>query len=347
MEDKRPDARMDVALTEAAQWWITLSDSIDHSSHDHEFRKWAEARPENPKAFEMVRKAWNKAGKVGAHPIDSGSIGGAVSSLPDIWQKRMTSQTRRFAIAAVVMFLAVGLITLFSKPNLFTEPNATIYATSIGERRTVNLEDGSVLMIDSNSSVRVNYSEHERNLELEKGQAKFNVAHDTTRPFKVKVQNETIIATGTSFNIEILKDKAVVTLIEGRVVVKGIDRPQGIASMISSTADQRKFILEAGHRLVISRNTADFRLSSVNTESTQSWEQGQMIVDNEPLSEVLDRLNRYLKYPILLESERAGQFRISGIFDTNDEMAFVNALTATAPIVVIYDDRKRIVLRAL
>ena len=105
----------------------------------------------------------------------------------------------------------VGSYTWLNRPD--------DYQTAAGERRVVTLADGSRLSLDASSEVTVQYRKHARDLHLLKGQARFDVAHDKSRPFSVVAGNQRVIATGTAFNIDMAGPKVFVTLIEGHVVV--------------------------------------------------------------------------------------------------------------------------------
>src|SRR3546814_3333806 len=103
-----------------------------------------------------------------------------------------------------------------------------VYRAVAGERRLITLEDGSKISLDARSEVRVRYSKDARRLELLGGQARFDVAHDSRRPFSVRARDQLVIATGTAFNIDMVGSTVLVTLIEGRVeVLEDIGMPHG------------------------------------------------------------------------------------------------------------------------
>jgi transmembrane sensor len=115
------------------------------------------------------------------------------------------------ASVAVLMILAGGLVLL--------ELSAPIYATALGEQRSIQFEDGSTVELNSRSRIRVNYSKQERGVELIEGQALFHVAHDTSRPFIVAVGATRVRAVGTQFDVYRKSNGTVVTVVEGRVAV--------------------------------------------------------------------------------------------------------------------------------
>src|SRR5690606_3963976 len=82
------------------------------------------------------------------------------------------------AVAAVLLLSVVGVIA-------FHLGSPDVYRTGIGERRVVTLADGSKVQLDSSTELRVDYTKQARDLQLIKGQARFDVAHEPERPFYV------------------------------------------------------------------------------------------------------------------------------------------------------------------
>src|SRR3546814_15986543 len=111
--------------------------------------------------------------------------------------------------------------TLFPYTTLFRSSDvpAVEYATATGQQRTVVLDDGSQVVLDTNSNLQVQYGRRERRLTLLRGQVDFQVQHDTLRPFVVHTAGGTVTATGTRFQIHVAGGVDTVTLLQGQVVV--------------------------------------------------------------------------------------------------------------------------------
>jgi transmembrane sensor len=222
------------------------------------------------------------------------------------------------------------------------------YQTAFGERRTVTLADGSKLTLDSNTQVRVRYSKDARRLDLLSGQARFDVAHDVSRPFSVHARDETVVATGTAFNIDLLSKRVRVTLLEGSVTV---------LADVSSTARQPAFggnrsipwraserpavQLEAGQALVGEPSAAP-KVVSINLDRAVAWESGQLIFDDEPLGAVADRVSHYTTRPIVVHPSVA-KLRLSGVFNTGDTATFVDTVTRYLPV-KSYEDAEGVIV---
>src|SRR3984957_3986026 len=117
------------------------------------------------------------------------------------------------ALAAGVLVAAVGALFWYAHPG-FHE-----FETATGEQRTFELEDGSVVSLNTHSRVAVRLAAHAREVRLLRGEALFHVAHDPSRPFLVSTDDAVVQAVGTQFDVYRRDDGTVVAVLEGRVNV--------------------------------------------------------------------------------------------------------------------------------
>lgn len=305
-------------LEAAAAWHLRLKEQ-PALEITPEFLDWA-GDTQNQHAFRAVEAGLASVTEQGGQPallaLRRDALARARRAGAWRWLPR---HTLRYAAAAVFTLLGLGTA-------LYLEfGRAQSYVTETGERRVVALPDGSRVSLDSDFEVRVHYSDTGRSLELDHGRARFDVAHDMRRPFTVKAGNETVVAVGTSFDVEKLGGKVVVTLIQGRIVVKhgGADAGQhsGRAAPVS---------LMAGEELV----TANDRTQSVapaNLQVATAWESGRLVFRDETLAEAVERVNRYTDQPLVVDPSVAS-LRISGSFNAGDVGSFVSALTSYFPV---------------
>ncbi|MDR3506874.1 MAG: FecR domain-containing protein, partial [Caulobacteraceae bacterium] len=205
------------------------------------------------------------------------------------------------------------------------------YTTALGERRVVTLTDGSRVTLDSASEVKVRYTRDARRLELLRGQARFDVAHNVMRPFSVKVGGETVVATGTAFNIDLLGPKVFVTLIEGHVSVLGArPEPRTAATGRRPVPRPEPIALSAGQQLVAAQ-TGGVNVRSANLDRTTAWEAGQLVFEDEPLGSVAARISRYTASPVSVDPSVA-DLRVSGVFNAGDLTTFVDTVTHYLPV---------------
>ena len=324
----------DPRLVQAAQWRVRLAEAGADSTPA--FELWL-SDPQNYAAWERVSGVWDHFTDVAREPA---MIAARQAALGDACRRRHVAArpTRRLARIAALLLAAFGLAGGFYWSSLPDD-----YRTARGERRMITLSDGSRVSLDSDSQVTVRFSRNARELALLKGQARFDVAHDTSRPFSVKAGDRKVVATGTAFNIDLAGSRVLVTLIEGKVLV--YDRA-GTASEIAQPRQARREIaLKAGEQLALAPAVPPV-IAPVNLQRVTAWTAGQLIFDNEPLSVVAERVNRYGASQIVIDDPSVADLRISGVFNAGDVAGAVDIITQYLPVQAVKLDGARLALRA-
>jgi transmembrane sensor len=303
-------------LKEAAIWRVRAEQDAAVEK-DAKFRKWIGEAP-NGAAWDTVGHLW----EVLDHHRDA----------PELLVLRKSARSRahfpfsfvrkpiwRYATGATALAFVIAVSVIRISPA----PKPVNYSTAVGQRQIVALADGSCITLDSSSSITVTQlSGKVRNLVLNRGRAHFEVAHDPSRPFRVSVGNRMVIAVGTAFNIERLEAKILVTLTQGRVNVE--------SEGTTGSAPNNTVRLTSGQELVLSQAGAP-AIRQIDPLAANAWERGQIVLNDEPLDEVAERLNRYLTTPLLVDPAIA-KMRISGVFNVGKLNSFVGALTSYFPI---------------
>ena len=322
-------------LAESAAWRLRLTEAGVRTSP--EFEAWLR-EPGNQAAWDQVSRPWNYFDDVANAPALIAAREAAVADarLNAKWVAK-PQQIHRLAglIAAAV------LVGIMGAGSLWWTNRPDDYQTVMGERRVITLSDGSKLSLDADSEVTVRYGEHSRALRLLKGQARFDVAHDKTRPFSVLAGNQRVIATGTAFNIDMAGSKVLVTLIEGHVLV--FDENDGTTAM-PTHARPRAIELRAGQQLA-AMPAAPPEIVPANIRRVTAWTIGQLMFDDEPLSSVVERVNRYGGTQIVITDPRVGAMKISGVFNAGDALGFVEIVTQYLPLKAVSDGFHTIALQ--
>jgi transmembrane sensor len=311
-------------LAQAAAWRVRLAENDLEDCP--EFSAWLAADPHNAAAWNLVQRDWTVFGEHASSPelleLRSEALAHAHEAGQGRWtQSRKFVVTRRLGLAAGLAALAVGGLLFWMK-----QPD--VYTTRAGERRIVTLADRSQVALDSRSEVRVQYSAHARELTLTRGQARFDVAHDVERPFSVTADGHKVIATGTSFNVDIFGPSLLVTLIEGRVVVSSTSSQVDLAKV---DVPIPRITLDVGEQVVFSPK-APPSVARVNLGQTTAWENGEIVSDNDTLATVVARMNRYAQHVLIIGDPQTGELRLSGVFHTDDVEGFVSTIEAYLPI---------------
>lgn len=334
MTTKRDENAVEDRLTEAAAWRVRLSETGVASTT--EFERWLEM-PGSRTAWNQLSRSWDCFDQLAQTPDMMAARRAALADAREAANRTAAHRTIRLvgAIAALLLVAVLGV----SGYRWFTSP--LDYRTAIGERRIVTLSDGSKLSLDSDSEVTVRYAAHARSLELLRGQARFDVAHDRSRPFSVVAGSQKVIATGTAFNIDMAGSRVLVTLIEGHVVVLPSDGDE------DGAAHDRRHVIElrAGQQLTAGAATPP-QIAPANIQRVTAWTIGQLIFDDEPLSSVVAKVNRYGGTRIVITDPAVGAMKISGVFNAGDVAGFVGIVTRYLPVKAVSSDSSTIALES-
>lgn len=268
----------------------------------------------------------------------------AFSELEEAVDPPMRPWRHRWAvgsIAACFLLVAVSAVTLFvAAPST---DMGMIYANPSGQRSTINLADGSTVVLDENSEIAVSLSSSSRTINLVRGQARFSVKHDG-RPFLVNAMNHEVRAVGTSFNVD-SGGELQVSLLEGKVMVAPlVTRESWLGETILEPDRRQAISLDAGEELVLGHGHAPVLTRFDVTEIT-AWERGYLVFAADTLEEAVGRVNRYAPTKIALAPGPIGREEISGVFHTGDSTAFIRSVLALYPHLRAHHDAAgRIVL---
>jgi transmembrane sensor len=220
------------------------------------------------------------------------------------WARR--SRLRRLVLPALAACAVLALLALLPVPQRQL-PAPVELVTGVGEMRSVTLAEGSRIMLDAASHLRVRLSTDGRDIELLEGQAQFDVTHDSRRPFRVKSGSCEIVAVGTRFNVARLSSRTTVTLLEGRVKVRALS--PGSVQLATLAPGQQLQVSSAGQLLAS---------KPVEVENVTAWQQGRVVLDDLSLADALAVLNRYSRTQIVLEGALLQDRRVSGVFRAGD-----------------------------
>ncbi|MFT3790392.1 MAG: FecR family protein [Rudaea sp.] len=191
------------------------------------------------------------------------------------------------------------------------------YATAVGERRTLTLADGSSVVLDTDSALAVNYSRSQRRLILERGRAQFSVQPQPQRPFIVSVDQGSVRAVGTEFQISRRAANVQVILLKGVVTVS--------APAETAAGQERTATLAAGEQLNFDAGPL-WAKKTADVDAAKGWTHGELKFDRRPLADVVEEMNRYSAVKIRLGDPTLKDLPVSGAFYDNDQNSLVQAL---------------------
>lgn len=196
-----------------------------------------------------------------------------------------------------------------------------IQDSGYGRLNSVTMTDGSRIELNSDSRIRVTEAPDIRQVELLDGEAYFTVMHDTKRPFVVLSQGRRITAVGTQFNVRTRGETTRVAVTEGRVVV------QTSPGLLERGTPQRREVSVGERVLCDSRNIEPLASDPQQLSQETAWRQRRLIIENRPLSEVVEELNHHVSYKLILVGDKSRNQPIGGVFDLDDPERLVRVLS--------------------
>jgi transmembrane sensor len=320
----------------AAHWLSVLSDENCTEPERQQFLTWLRASSQHVDEFLKVshldahlnrRELWpnESVADLVAAAKASGASNVATLGLPEnVGATRTERKFVRWPLAAAAAFalVAVGLIAGRSAIEQWLAPE---YVTTVGEQRSITLQDGSVVELNSQSRLRAHFKDDLRAIELLDGEAIFRVAKDPNRPFRVRTGATDIVAIGTAFNVKASDSGTVVTVLEGRVRVNQRDAAEQSAAASAKAVSE--FELVVGDQLIVARAEPAIRISLRDTEKVTSWTERRLIFEDTSLSAAAAEFARYSLRTIRIDDPSVAGRKINGVFDATDPASLAEFLS--------------------
>ncbi|WP_343517788.1 FecR domain-containing protein [Sphingomonas sp.] len=292
-------------LREQASAWLAKLRGEPSQEECAAFEDWYASDPSHAAAYDALLATWEHAGRL--DPPDKRRL--ADVSAPRRWKLA--------AAAAVVLAALLGTI-LFASPRSSLDETPRLLVTRVGEIRSVTLQDGSKITLDTDSRLRIAYG-NRRRVELERGRARFEVPHEADRSFVVIAGSNEIIGSGTTFDVDRSTARIAVSLLRGQVEVR---------QLASANPAQASARLAPGERLVLDPLRTLAALSPLSEGETR-WISGMLSFEDAPLGDVLDAVNRYNETQVILSDQVARSRRFTGTFKARDPDQLAAMIAAT------------------
>lgn len=343
MSDSKTRELEALYAVEASGWVETMR----HASPGDEMRfvAWLKESPRNVRDFLLMLSLDCALEKLDAERLHS------IEALITKVDQRLTPLTLRpapgpaaaarsrrlrwAALAAGVLVAAVGALFWYAHPGFHELETAT------GEQRTFELEDGSVVSLNTHSRVAVRLGTHAREVRLLRGEALFHVAHDPSRPFLVSTDDAVVQAVGTQFDVYRRDDGTVVAVLEGRVnVTTAAPAPAASGSAAAPVAGRGAPRAAAVRSLGASQEAQVSHEGSVsirevnNVSDRVAWRERRLIFRDQTLEQIVGEFNRYRAHPIRLEGSGVSERVYTGVFDADDADSLLQVLARDPALVV-------------
>ncbi|GGZ39054.1 FecR family protein [Asticcacaulis endophyticus] len=302
-------------IVTAAAEWVGLLDSTSASDADWlACESWCAAHPLHRTTFEKMWAFHDRLDQAGPAEIK------ALQSLAS----KPKQDLRRALVYGFAFVMFAGLSwSLLTSDSL--RDNFPDYHTARGEQKTVALASGNVVILDTDTAIRVTERERLDTVRLITGRLLARVNRSPERRFSIQSTFGSATALGTAYEVELTASAMKVSVIESTVRVCPANTPPACET------------LSPGERASVDRHRVT-RLPKSAPATFSSWATGWVEAVNEDLTVVLTELNRYRSLPLVFDPERLKGRRVSGIFPVRDQDAALRGVVTSSGTRLVYTD---------
>jgi transmembrane sensor len=336
---------------EAAEWIARLDADKPNRDTLAEFKQWANADPAHAVEYRRLSEQWDNLNLLTQMTLPSEALvddPSSVSASNSAFNNTPEPNARLFPVwnwstimaggSFAAVFLVVVAVFLGSQQQV-------LYTTAVGEQKTITLADNSVVQLNTNTRLKVDYNEQRRGIYLIEGEAHFQVAHNPDLPFEVYTGTGLVRAIGTAFSVYLKAKQVEVVVDEGVIEIGTMPPPtQQRLATASSQADtvenasqlaHREAEPEQQHTRVHAGAKATFEHQSpldlaldetIELETHLAWRQGSLKFRQETLQNLVDEVSRYTSTKIVIVDNAAREILVGGLFEIGDTQAMLDAL---------------------
>ncbi len=318
---------------EAAHWFVRF-DSGALSSEDHAaFVEWYHESQQHQDALERMSQFWGGLAVLQELKDHAANVDVVAAVRKD--RNFLRTQTLKRVLvgalaASFIISIGFGATYLTGQEN----PNYTsAFSTDIGEQKTVDLPDGSQILLNTNSVIEVAYSKDERVIELKQGEAFFDVASNPKKPFSVKTVNGVVTAVGTAFSVKVQERDIDVLVTEGRVALAAsglgevpVDGVEEAPATIEVSAGQSVIFAQKANRIDV--------VEPLALEKKVDWHDGILAFKGETLENVIADIGQYTDMQIEISDVDLRQQKVVAYYRIGDLDEMFEALHLMANVEV-------------
>ena len=305
-------------IAEASAWVAILHGPERTSVAERGFAQWLKRSEGHARAFEEATAIWEEA-----------------RNLPRPTRLRTSSRKvapNRFMQFGLLAAAAIAAVTFVTAMLI----RGAGVSTRVGEQRLLALDDGSNVVLNTDTRVIVRYDRDSRTIELKAGEALFEVAKQPNRPFIVIAGDRRIRALGTSFSVRRYENRVAVTLVDGKVSVAPLSAPAKSREQ-GTDRDLAGVVMAPGERVVFEPQKT-ITTDRPPLDKVLAWQYREVALDDVMLAEAIAEMNRYSRKPLVADLPDAGSIRITGLFRAGDSLSFARAVAAAYRLEVSDED---------
>lgn len=293
----------------------------------HHFEELLKGDSEKRVLFEELRKIWDSVGS--ANPEEACDLDaewklmkGMIPELNQGSQGKPSPVKTPFLIFYTYRIAAVLLVGLLIGLGLSYGTRIFSHTQVVAKDQPVDLilEDGTQISLNRDSKIRYKkkFASGERQILLE-GEAWFEVARDSARPFVIDAGSALVKVLGTSFNVNAYKENQVVE----------ITVESGIVALTAKEEKQEQIVMKAGNSGTYDKKNKELALIPTSDPNDISWKTKELYFDGASLQEVVDLINRVYDAKLIISNEALASCQITVTFRDQTLDAILHVLEST------------------
>lgn len=326
------------ALLDTASEWIAKIDRELTNTEKQSLGTWLANSPENVKVLIEVAQLWDKMN-------DLQRLADLFPQSSSTTRKNRSKIWARALVASVMLVLTAGIFMSSVENSFFGQQQATstnnlqqTLKTRIGESSTVNLPDGSKILLNTNTLAEVRYTDKARIIDLKRGEIHIDVAHNKSRPLSVIVGGKIIQAVGTAFNVEVRSNSIELIVTDGKVLVAPVKQELKLADVrnIEIELPKSSVAISKGEKINLAVSSLQenkkpvekvVKVEPIEIAASLSWRTGNLIFRGESLAETMAEISRYSDVKFELDDDvELKKIRVAGMFRTGDIKGLLSVL---------------------
>jgi transmembrane sensor len=290
---------------EAASFILAREDDSWCEDDASRLADWLGQSERHKAVFWRLEQGWRDADRIRA-----------LGPAPEVEPARQTWGWlwKPLALAAAAALPVLAGWTLLQAP---ADPAPATYETEVGARKLVSLPDGSTIDMNTDSRIRVAYTDRARTIFLDRGEAFFDVAHEAGRPFLVRSEDREIRDIGTRFLVRKTGSTLIAAVKQGQVRIDGNEPGQSGAAVMLSAGDRA--VMTGRTTLTVARDMA-------YVDANLAWRDGVLRLDGIELGEAAAQFNRYNRKRLTVVGPQLVAIRIGGVFSPYNLDGFARLL---------------------
>lgn len=308
-------------IDRVAAMWAAMRDLRSLTPREEEeFSAWLAASPLHLGAYGRAEAVLARLERL--NPNSALTLVGKGNS---IQRRTVLFGTAAAASLAIVAGTVISGLTQSEKKSV---------STAVGQIKRIILDDGSVVLMNTDTSIHIAYTAAERRIFLEKGEAIFEVAKNRARPFIVTAGDAEIKAVGTSFSVLRLPSRAIEVLVQEGVVE--LQRQLGSSEIPVRAGRNIKAILVKDAPILTTS------IPQKTLTQDLEWRKGRIVFENQTLERAAVEYSRYSNVRISIDPS-ASQRTVTGLFSSNDPVGFARTAAGLLNLQVeVHRDEVRI-----